>query len=411
MLERLENIQSWLPELAWLAALVVAAVVSNLVLRPALLGLVNRITRHTASQWDDALRTHKVFRRISQVIPAVVVYLGVGITNLPGVELPAQIVEITRHVALAYVALMLTLALAAALSAGNEVYETYPISKNRPLRGVVQLLQIIVFIVGAVFVVSNLIDRSPVILLSSFGALTAVLLLVFKDTILGLVASLQLTAHDMVRVGDWVEMPAYGADGDVIEVALHTVKVQNFDKTITTIPTYKLIAESFKNWRGMSESGGRRIKRAIHIDQSSIRFLNESEIERLASFELLREHFDAKRHELEQAAEALGAAGKFSGNRRRLTNVGVFRAYVRNYLRAHTALHQDMTLLVRQLMPGPEGLPIEIYCFTRTIDWLAYEDVQSDIFDHILAILPEFGLRLFQNPTGADLAEFAGRAA
>jgi miniconductance mechanosensitive channel len=411
MLQRLENMQSWLPELVWLMALVVAAVVSNLVLRPALLGLVNRITTRTASRWDDVLRTHKVFRRASQVIPALVVYLGVGISTLPNVSLPVQVVDITRHVALAYVALMLTLALAAALSAGNEVYETYPISKNRPLKGVIQLLQIIVFIVGAVFVVSNLIDRSPVILLSSFGALTAVLLLVFKDTILGLVASLQLTAHDMVRVGDWVEMPAYGADGDVIEVALHTVKVQNFDKTITTIPTYKLIAESFRNWRGMSESGGRRIKRAIHVDQSSIRFLTETEIETLSSFELLREHFDTKRHELERAAEEIGEAGEFAGNRRRLTNVGVFRAYVRNYLHAHSALHRDMTLLVRQLMPGPDGLPIEIYCFTRTTDWLAYEDVQSDIFDHILAILPEFGLRLFQNPTGADLAEFAGRAA
>jgi miniconductance mechanosensitive channel len=411
MLEDLENIQSWLPELVWLAVLVAAAGVSFVVIRPALLAIVNRLTRHTESQWDDAFRRHKVFGRVAHVIPALVVYLGIGIGNLPSIDLPEQVVNVVRNVSLAYVALMLTLAISAALSAGNEIYETYPISRNRPLKGIVQLLQIVVFILGAVFIIANLIDRSPVILLSGFGALTAVLLLVFKDTILGLVASLQLTAHDMVRVGDWVEMPAYGADGDVIEVALHTVKIQNFDKTITTIPTYKLIAESFKNWRGMSDSGGRRIKRSINIDQSSIRFLTGEEIETLSSFALLREHFQAKRKELEEAAESLGEAAEFAGNRRRLTNVGVFRAYVVNYLRTHPDLHRDMTLLVRQLEPGPDGLPIQIYCFTKTTEWLAYEDVQSDIFDHILAILPEFGLRLFQKPTGADLAEFAKRAA
>ena len=411
MLEDLENIQSWLPEVVWLAVLVVAAGIAFVVIRPALLAIVHRLTRHTESQWDDVFRRHKVFGRVAHVIPAIVVYVGIGIADLPVIDLPEQVVHVIRNVALAYVALMLTLAISAALSAGNEIYETYPISRNRPLKGIVQLLQIVVFVLGGVFIIANLIDRSPVILLSGFGALTAVLLLVFKDTILGLVASLQLTAHDMVRVGDWVEMPAYGADGDVIEVALHTVKIQNFDKTITTIPTYKLIAESFKNWRGMSESGGRRIKRSINIDQSSIRFLTEEEIETLSSFALLREHFQAKGKELEEATESLGEAAEFAGNRRRLTNVGVFRAYVVNYLRTHRDLHHDMTLLVRQLEPGPDGLPIQIYCFTKTTEWLAYEDVQSDIFDHILAILPEFGLRLFQKPTGADLADFAKRAA
>jgi miniconductance mechanosensitive channel len=215
----------------------------------------------------------------------------------------------------------------------------------------------------------------------------------------------------MVRVGDWIEMPAYGADGDVIDVALHTVKIQNFDKTITTIPTYKLIAESFKNWRGMSQAGGRRIKRPVHIDQSSIRFLADEEIESLSRFALLREHFRTKREELERAAESLGADAKIEVNRRRLTNIGVFRAYVRSYLRHHPDVHRDMTVMVRQLKPGPEGLPIEIYCFTCTTEWIAYEDVQSDIFDHILAILPEFGLRLFQQPTGADLAQLTERAA
>jgi len=407
MLERLESIHPWLPGLAGLAVLLIAAVASNLVIRRGLVAFVHLLASRTASHWDDVLKRHKVFSRVTHVIPALVVHQGISL--IPG--LAERIVNVTQNVAMAYVALTVTLAISAVLSAGNEVYETYPVSRDRPLKGIVQVVQIAVYVVGAVVLIANLIDKSPLILLSGFGAMTAVLIVVFKDTILGLVASLQLTANDMVRVGDWIEMPAYGADGDVIEVALHTVKVQNFDKTIATIPTYKLIAESFKNWRGMSESGGRRIKRPIYIDQSSIRFLEEEEIERLRQFTLLHEHFETKQHELQEAVESLGEAGQFVVNRRRLTNVGVFRTYVRNYLQAHPELHRDMTVLVRQLQPGPEGLPIEIYCFTRTTEWLAYEDVQSDVFDHILAILPEFGLRLFQKPTGADLVNLANPAA
>ena len=406
MLERLESIHLWLPGLAGLAILLVAAVASDLVIRRGLVAVVHLVASRSSFRWDDVLKRHKVFSRVTHVIPALVIYTGVTLV----VGLSDRIVNVTQNVAMAYVALTVTLAISAVLSAANEVYETYPISRDRPLKGIVQVLQLAVYVVGTVVLIGNLIDRSPLILLSGFGAMTAVLLVVFKDTILGFVASLQLTANDMVRVGDWIEMPAYGADGDVIEVALHTVKIQNFDKTITTIPTYKLIADSFKNWRGMSDSGGRRIKRPINIDQSSVRFLAEEEIEELSHFAVLRDHFESKRRELEEASESLGKAGEFAVNRRRLTNAGVFRAYVRNYLAAHPEIHPDMTLLVRQLEPGPEGLPIEIYCFTRTTEWIAYEDVQSDIFDHILAILPEFGLRLFQKPTGADLARLAKMA-
>lgn len=407
MLERLEGFHPWLPGLVGLAILLIGAVLSDLVIRRGLVAFVHLLASRTASHWDDILKRHKVFSRVTHVIPALVIHQGLLL--VPG--LSERIVNVTQNVAMAYVALMVTLAISAVLSAGNEVYETYPVARDRPLKGIVQVVQIAVYVVGAVVLIANLIDKSPLILLSGFGAMTAVLIVVFKDTILGLVASLQLTANDMVRVGDWIEMPAYGADGDVIEVALHTVKVQNFDKTIATIPTYKLIAESFKNWRGMSESGGRRIKRPIHVDQSSIRFLDEEEIEKLRQFTLLQEHFETKQHELEEAAQSLGDAGQFVVNRRRLTNIGVFRIYVRNYLRAHPELHREMTVLVRQLQPGPEGLPIEVYCFTRTTEWLAYEDVQSDVFDHILAILPEFGLRLFQKPTGADLVGLANTAA
>jgi miniconductance mechanosensitive channel len=403
MYEQLSDIHEWLPTIVGVAVLLVAATFSDLVIRPGLLAFVNLISSRSSTQWDVVLKRHKVFSRVSHVIPAIVIHTGVAFVP----DFSERAIEITQKLAMAYVALTVTLAISAALSAANEVYETYSVSRDRPLKGIVQILQLLVYIVGAVIVIANLIDQSPLFFLSGFGAMTAVLLVVFKDTILGFVASLQLTANDMVRVGDWVEMRAYDADGDVIEVALHTVKIQNFDKTITTIPTYKLISDSFKNWRGMSEAGGRRIKRPLYIDQSSIRFLDDDETEKLGEFALLREHFDKKQRELEEAAEKLGDAGAFAGNRRRLTNIGVFRAYIRNYLREHAELHADMTLLVRQLEPGPDGLPIEIYCFTRTTNWGEYEDVQSDIFDHILAILPEFGLRLFQNPAGTDLQNLA----
>jgi miniconductance mechanosensitive channel len=230
-----------------------------------------------------------------------------------------------------------------------------------------------------------------------------VLLLVFRDTILGLVASLQLTGNDMVHVGDWIEMPQYGADGDVIDVALHTVKVQNWDKTITTIPTHKLIETSFKNWRGMSQAGGRRIKRAIAFDMSSIRFLEEDEIERFSRFALLQDYFAAKREELAAYNAEPGRDASLNADIRRLTNIGTLRAYIFSYLRNHPKIHQAMTLLVRQLAPSGQGLPIEIYAFTNDTVWAAYEDIQADIFDHVLAIAPEFGLRPFQQPSGEDL--------
>jgi miniconductance mechanosensitive channel len=237
--------------------------------------------------------------------------------------------------------------------------------------------------------------------------MAAVLMLVFRDTILGLVASLQLTGNDMVHVGDWIEMPEYGADGDVIDVALHTVKVQNWDKTITTIPTHKLIETSFKNWRGMSRSGGRRIKRAIHFDMSSIRFLEEDEIERFGRFTLLKDYVAAKREELERYNAEPGRDASLNADIRRLTNIGTLRAYILSYLRSHPKIHQGMTLLVRQLAPSGEGLPIEIYAFTNDTRWAAYEDIQADIFDHVLAIAPEFGLRPYQKPSGEDLAQLA----
>jgi len=253
-------------------------------------------------------------------------------------------------------------------------------------------------------VISTLTGKQPTLILGGFGAMTAILLLVFKDTILSLVASVQITQYDMIAVGDWIEMPKYGADGDVIDIALHTITIQNWDKTITTIPTHKFIEDSFKNWRGMSQSGGRRIKRALHLDVNSVQFLTEEEIARLSRFELLKDYFRDKLREIEAYnAEKAEGDPDLIPNSRQLTNVGTLRAYIVAYLRQHPKIHQDMTLIVRQLEPGPDGLPMEIYAFSNDTDWSNYEGLQGDIFDHIFAIVSEFGLRVFQKPSGKDL--------
>jgi len=404
----LDSLSGWFTELpafartaAGLVTLLIVGIVANLIVKQQLIKLVMRIARRTRHQWDDLLLEHNVFGRLAQIVPALVVYFGVQ--WIP--DLSDQVSELIRNVALAYLALMVTLALGALLTAANAIYATYPIAKERPIKGFVQVVKIVVYVLGGVIIVSALVAKSPVVLLTGFGAMTAILLLVFKDTILSLVASIQLTSLDMVRVGDWIEMPQYNADGDVIDVALHTLKVQNWDKTITTIPTHKLISESFKNWRGMSESGGRRIKRSVNIDVSSVRFLTDEELQKFERFTLLREYIEHKTAELAEYNARLDDPDSANVNLRRLTNLGTFRAYIWNYLKNHAQIHHGMTLLVRQLQPGGSGIPIEIYCFTNTTDWSAYEDVQADIFDHILAQCREFGLKVFQMPSGADVQE------
>lgn len=274
---------------------------------------------------------------------------------------------------------------------------------NFPLRGLLQTVKLIASVLTVILAVSLLMDKSPLILLSGLGALSAVMLLVFKDPILGLVAGIQLSANNMLAVGDWLEMPKYGADGDVIDIALTTVKVRNWDKTITTIPTYALISDSFKNWRGMAEAGGRRIKRSIHLEMSSVCFLTEQEIEELQKVDLLSTYLTTKRSDIAKENKAKKSDMSVMINTRRLTNVGTFRHYLVSFLKQHPKIHQNMTLIVRQLEPNSDGLPIEIYTFTNTINWSEYEDIQSDIFDHIIAILPAFNLRLHESPTGNDI--------
>ena len=411
----LESLSDWwatLPTLTHtlggLATLLAISIIADLIAKRQLVKLALGVARRTTQKWDDILLQHNVLGRLAQAVPALFIYFGIALVP----DLGDTVTAVIRNVALAYLALMMTLVISATLTAANAIYTEYPIAKNRPIKGYVQVAKIVVYVLGAVIVVSALIDRSPVVLLTGLGAMTAVILLIFRDTILSLVASVQLTSLDMVRVGDWLEMPQYNADGDVIDVALHTVTVQNWDKTITTIPTHRLISESYKNWRAMSESGGRRIKRSIDIDISSVRFLTDDEMQRFEAFTLLREYVARKRTELTEYNVALKGPDSAKVNLRRLTNLGTFRAYIWNYLRNHPEIHRDMTLLVRQLQPGDTGIPIEIYCFTNTTEWAAYEDIQADIFDHILAQCGEFDLRVFQALSGADVkTRLAGSSA
>ena len=384
------------------------ALVALLILALAINWLIKRVLLKLAAPYLDT-RSDTADRAaawLATVIPLLVMSRGVLLVP----HLPHAVVTVTVNVMQALIVFSVAMGISWALNYVNELYARRPEARSRPIKGYIQVLKIAVFCGAAILMIAVLIEESPLLLLSGLGAMAAVLLLVFKDTILSLVASVQLTSNDMLRVGDWIEMPSMNADGDVIDIALHTVKVQNFDKTITTIPTHRLIADSYRNWRGMSESGGRRIKRSLVIDQNSVRFLGEEEIAGLGRFKLLGDHLARKaeeiaewnRHELSSDCDTINA--------RRITNIGTLRAYVIAYLKSHPRIAgEGFTLLVRQLPPGPEGLPIEIYCFTDTVDWGEYEAIQADIFDHMLAILPEFGLRIFQQPSGLDLAGLAAR--
>lgn len=385
-----------------LAALLLVVGLADTLTRTLLVRVIGRAVRLSPSNWDDALLGPGVTSRIAHIIPALVVYYGVSFVS----GLPENLVMVVRSVASAYVVLTISLALGNLLNAVGKIYEQRnpERARARPIKGYLQLVKIVIFLIAAIMVIAALFNRDPLLLLSGLGALTAVLMLVFKDTLLSLVASVQLSTHDMLRVGDWIAMPQLNADGFVTDISLHTVKVQNWDKTITTIPTWRLISDSFKNWRGMFESGGRQIQRSLHIDQASVRFLSEVERERLRRFVLIRDYLDRKEAEIEAHNEQLIAQGADPVNARRVTNIGTFRAYVQAYIEAHPGIHPEMFRLVRQRQPGPTGLPLEIYCYTASTAWAEYEGIQSDIFDHLYAILPEFGLRIFQQPSGTDVS-------
>jgi miniconductance mechanosensitive channel len=390
----------------WVQLLIVfgAAVVSYLLARYVLIPLVHAAVARTKARWDDILLDRKVLHRLSLLLPLIVFRFGMGFLG----GLSSEWLRFLEGLTDSLLIVVGLVAANAAFNSFNNLYSRLEISENRPIKGYLQVVMIVLSVFGVIVIIARLTGQEIGFLLGGLGAMTAVLLLVFKDTILSLVASLQIAQNDLVRVGDWIEMSHLNVDGDVIDIALHTVKVQNWDKTISTIPTYKIVSESFRNWRGMSDAGGRRIKRAMNLDLATIRFLTEDEIERFKRFAPLHRYMDGKTEELEQWQELHDPGPELVGDPRRLTNIGTFRAYVAAYLRAHPKLATDtMTMLVRQLPPGPHGLPLEIYVFSSDIRWPQYESIQADIFDHLLAMVPEFGLRVFQEPAGSDLQALA----
>lgn len=374
------------------------SVMASFIARRYVLSSLTYIISKSKPTWDDAILRQGAITRLTYLVPAIVIYVLTPVA-LSGMDMTIVFIRSATQI---YMLIILMLVVDSVLNTVEEIYKSFRASKEIPIKGFIQISKIALYFLTIVFVVSILLNKTPLFLLSGIGALTAVLMLVFKDAILGFVAGIQLSANRMVAHGDWIEMPKYGADGDVLEVTLTTVKVQNWDKTITTIPTYALISESFKNWRGMQKSGGRRIKRAVNIDMNSIRFCDEEMLQRFGKIQYISDYIDTKKAELEafNTAEKVDNASLVNG--RRMTNVGTFRAYVKAYLLNHPMINKDMTFLVRQLKPTEFGLPIEVYVFSKDQVWANYEAIQADIFDHILAVLPEFDLRVYQNPTGSD---------
>ena len=391
----------WAPALAkWIATLGVfcLAVVVNYLAKNLIVRGLRLFIRKSKIKWDDKLAERKVFRKLSHLAPIIVFSRFLPVIwrgHLDGVKVIESGIKI-------YITVVVLLVADSILSALLDIYRSFRWSKQVPIKSFLQVIKLVVFFVGGLYIVATIMDKNPSVLFGSLGALTAVLMLVFKDAILGFTAGIQLTTNKMLAIGDWLEMPKYGADGDVLEITLTTVKVQNWDKTITTIPTYALISDAFKNWRGMSESDGRRIKRSLYLDINSIRFCDEEMLQRFSKIQFIQEYIDHTKEELMKHNREMKVDNSSLANGRRMTNIGTFRAYIEAYLRNHPQVNQDMTLLVRQLEPTPHGLPIQIYIFSKEKRWIPYEDIQSDLFDHFLAVLPEFDLLPFQNPSGKD---------
>ncbi len=370
------------------------AFIANFIVKRILLKIVALFVKTSKTKWDDILLENKFFSRLAHIAPALVFYFSAPL--LP------DLTTFIERIATAYILFSILTVIYSFLDSLVDIYRSYETSKQRPLKGYAQIVKIIITLLLVIVIVSTLMGKNPMLLLGGLGAMTAVLLLIFKDTILGLVASVQISTSKMVQVGDWIEMPKYGADGDVLDISLYTIKVQNWDKTITTIPSYAMISDSFKNWRGMSESGGRRIKRSIYLDMTSIRFLNDEDLKEYQKFQMIEPYIQQKQKEISEYNQKNNIDNSVLVNGRHLTNIGTFRAYIVAYLKQHKNIHDKMTFLIRQLAPTDQGLPIEMYVFSNDQDWIRYEAIQSDIMDHLLAVIPLFDLRVYQNPTGYD---------
>jgi miniconductance mechanosensitive channel len=379
-------------------AILAFAMIATWIVRRTLLPVIVSIIQKTDLHWDDTLIEHRFFHKLSWFIPLSVMHICKDIF----LQADSTFSLLLSRALLAGVVIVSTLSISALLSSINGIYRKFSKRRSTAIRGYTDAARIISYIFCAIFLVAIITGRSPWGLLSLLGGLTAILLLIFKDTLLGFVAHIKLSATDMIRIGDWIEMPKYGADGDVIDISIHCVLVQNWDKTITSIPTYAFISDSFKNWRGMSKSGGRRIKRAINIDLATIHFMTDQEIEALSKISVLEKYLRPRQKEIESYNKRHEIDSSSPLNGRRQTNIGVFRAYTKEFLRRNPQLHSNMTFLVRQLAPTETGMPLEIYVFSKDQVWENYEAIQADIFDHLLAALPYFGLRVFQNPSGSD---------
>ncbi|MDD2946749.1 MAG: mechanosensitive ion channel [Acinetobacter sp.] len=407
----IQNIQDWSDHYPWLemftslSILILLALLANFIAKQVVVRGIRQLISKMKFVNQDIFAQHSVIRRVSNIVPAIVIMNG--IVTVP--HLSEKVTVLIQMAAQAFIFLTLALAISEFLSIFNLVYQRNPKSKNKPIKGYLQLVKLIIFIVCGLMILGTFLKKDVFTLLAGFGAMAAVLMLIFQNTILSLVASVQISSYDMVRIGDWIEMPSLNADGDVIDMSLHTITVQNFDKTLTTIPTNKLVTDTFKNWRGMAYAGVRRIKRSIFIDQSSVHFMTPDEQQKLKDFLLLDQYLNSKHDELESFNQQLSNQSLY--NQRRLTNLGTFRAYVEFYLKQHSGIAQNQSLIIRQLQPTSEGLPLEIYAFANTTVWKDYEAIQSDIFDHLIAIVPEFGLRVYQAPSGADFRQFTARSA
>ncbi len=381
-------------------ALTVLAGISFFITKRLIVNTIYKFFKRSTITWDDLLADQKVFNNLAHIVPAIVVRIFAPVLLKDFDDLLPFVMKMTD----AYLVIVGMMILFSFLRVAEFGLSKSPVFVDKPLASYFQLIRIVLHIATAILVLSVLLGRSPLYFLSAFGAMTAILLLVFKDTILGLVASVQMSSSDMVRVGDWIEMPKFNADGDVIAINLNTVKVRNWDKTITTIPTYYFVTDSFKNWRGMQESGGRRIKRAFFINVRSIKFIDPETREHYKKYHLLTDYITQRQKEIEEHNHAKNLDTTQLINGRRMTNIGVFRNYIERYLQNHPGIRQDMTMLVRQLAIADHGVPIEIYCFTNTIKWAEYEPIQADIFDHLLAAASFFDLEIFQQPSGSDIS-------
>jgi len=387
------------------AILIVAAVlisfIVGLIAKKVLLSVLTRVVQKTRTKWDDILVERGLFTRLAHIAPVLILYFAVPLI-FPTVDAAIALIQ---RIILAYMIAVVLMVLSSFLSAVNAIYSTYEISKNRPIKGYLQIVRVFISIIGIVLVITTILDKSALGLLSGIGALSAVIMLIFKDSILGLVAAIQLSGNDLVRIGDWITVPAHGADGDVIDIKLQTVTIQNFDKTIVSVPIYSLVSSSFKNWRGMSDSDGRRIKRSLSIDMNSIKFCSPEMIERFRKIDILGEYIAAKQQEIDEDNINKKANTSELINGRRMTNLGVFRAYIEAYLRIHPKINNNMTFLVRQLQPTDKGISLEIYVFSSDQNWVGYESIQADIFDHLLSSISFFDLAVYQALSGLDIRQ------